>query len=70
MPTTKEILDAIAVLDADNQQRVLDYARGLAKASASSTTLLTFAGSISKEDLQLMSNAIAKGCETVDIDEW
>ncbi|MCI0447293.1 hypothetical protein L0152_29300 [bacterium] len=70
MSTYKEILDAIAVLDAEDQQKVLDYARGLTKQPSPPNALLRFAGSISKEDLQRMSNAITEGCETVDVDEW
>jgi hypothetical protein len=32
--------------------------------------LLRFAGSIPKEDLQLMSEAIKQDCEKVDVNEW
>jgi hypothetical protein len=32
--------------------------------------LLSFADSIPKEDLQLMSEAIKQDCEKVDFDEW
>lgn len=30
----------------------------------------SLAGSISADDLQLMSDAIAEGCEQIDSDEW
>lgn len=29
-----------------------------------------FAGTITKEDLQLMNKAILEGCEVIDYDEW
>jgi hypothetical protein len=33
-------------------------------------SLLRFEGTISVDDLQLMSKAIEDGCEKVDIGEW
>ena len=32
--------------------------------------LIKFAGTISSDDLQLMSQAILKDCERIDINEW
>ena len=70
MSTTKEILNAVASLDPENRQKVLDFARALRSSSGSAASLLQFAGSIAMEDLKQMSEAIAEGCETVNPDEW
>lgn len=68
MSTTKDILNAVAGLDPEDRQKVLDFARAL-RNSGSAAGLLQFAGSIAMEDLKQMSEAIAEGCEKVNPDE-
>ncbi|WP_231939960.1 hypothetical protein [Dolichospermum compactum] len=55
------------------QYQVLEFARNLTSSKIKGVPgkqLLHFAGSIHKEDLQLMSEAIKQDCEKVDFDEW
>lgn len=55
------------------QRKVLAYARQLEKAKSpgrSASSLLALAGSISKEDAELMRQAIEAGCEAVDAHGW
>lgn len=69
---TAEIQAELSTLEADAQQRVLDYVRAL-KSGASGTpgtVVASFAGAIDAEELQLMAAAIQSGCEQVDLNEW
>jgi hypothetical protein len=69
----KEILDQLAGLGPDQQQKVLDFARALAVKRPIGTPgrdLLRFAGMIQSDDLDAMTQAIEEGCEQVDADEW
>ncbi len=54
------------------QQEVLKFARSLAARprGVPGKELLHFAGTISPEDLKLMSEAIEEGCGKVDLDAW
>lgn len=55
------------------QRKVLAYARQLEKEKTgchNASSLLSLAGSISKEDAELMRQAIEAGCEVVDADGW
>jgi hypothetical protein len=54
----------------DLQARVLDIIKALTPKGVEGKSLLRFEGSISADDLQLMSKAIEEGCEKVDINEW
>ena len=69
----KEILDEIHKLGKGQQAEVLEFVRSLAKSEmegASGKTLLRFAGTIDREDLDKMAEAIQADCESVDPDEW
>ena len=72
--TTESIKDnLIAQIDKlphDLQVRVLDIIKALTPKGVEGKSLLRFEGSISTDDLQLMSQAIEEGCEKVDINEW
>ena len=72
--TTQSVKDnLIAQIDKlphDLQVRVLDIIKALTSKGVEGKSLLRFEGSISKDDLQLMSKAIEEGCEKVDINEW
>jgi len=73
MPTESIKDNLIAQIDKlphDLQVRVLDIIKALTPKGVEGKSLLRFEGSISKDDLQLMSKAIEEGCEKVDINEW
>jgi hypothetical protein len=65
----KEILDEIHKLGEDQQKEVLEFVRSLASfelVGVPGKHLLRFAGTINKDDLQKMSEAIQGDCERVD----
>jgi len=69
----KELISQIGQLDYEHQRRVLDFARALALTGAKGVPgkqLLSFAGAISVDDLEAMEQAIANGCEKIDLNEW
>jgi hypothetical protein len=69
----QEIANLLHQLPVAQQQRVLDFARELAQVKPHGipgADLLAFAGRIPPDDLQLMSDAIEEGCETVNLGEW
>jgi hypothetical protein len=69
----KELRDQLDQLPAAQQRQVLDFARTLAakkRQTASGRALSEFAGTIAKEDLALIAEAIDEGCEQVNPDEW
>jgi hypothetical protein len=72
--TTAFIKDnLIAQLDKlpyDLQLRVLDFAKALIPKGVEGKSLLRFEGTISIDDLKIISETIEKGCEQVDISEW
>ena len=68
-----EVIEHISCLPHNLQKQVLDYVRELQKthaAGASGERLLRFAGSISAEDLKIMSEAIEEDCGRIDLNEW
>jgi len=70
---SKEILlKEFEKMDKMNQNRLLNYAKKLSQSSKSKNidNVLKLAGSISKEDIELMDKAIKEDCEQVDHDEW
>ena len=69
----KDILEEIHKLDMPRQERVLEFARSLANdqsAGIPGKNLLRFAGAIDKDNLEEIAQAIEKGCERVDRNEW
>lgn len=69
----RELREQLDQLPADQQRQVLDFARALAvkkHATASGKALSQFGGAITKEDLELIAQAIEEGCEQVNPDEW
>ena len=72
--TTQSVKDSlinqIDKLPHDLQVRVLDIIKALTPKGVEGKSLLRFEGSISPDDLQLMSKAIEEGCEKVDANEW
>jgi hypothetical protein len=68
-----QIIEQLNIIPQDLQYQVLEFARNLTKSKIKGIPgkeLLRFAGSIPKEDLQLMSEAIKQDCEKVDVNEW
>ncbi len=68
-----QIIEQLKMMPQDLQYQVLEFARNLTKSKIKGVPgkeLLRFAGSIPKENLQLMSEAIKQDCEKVDFDEW
>ena len=72
--TTQSVKDSLITqidkLPHDLQVRVLDMIKALTPKGVEGKSLLRFEGSISADDLQLMSKAIEEGCEKVDVNEW
>jgi hypothetical protein len=72
--TTKSIKDSllsqINKLPYDLQLRVLDFVKALIPKGVEGKSLLRFEGTISVDDLQLMSKTIEEGCERIDFNEW
>lgn len=69
----KAILDEVHHLGTDHQQKVLDYARSLSEnglKSVSGKDLLRFAGTIEKDDLKKITQAVNDGCENINANEW
>ena len=68
--TTQSLKDSLITqidkLPHDLQVRVLDIIKALTPKGVEGKSLLRFEGSISPDDLQLMSKAIEEGCEKVD----
>lgn len=68
-----EVVDHIKHLPHNLQRQVLNYVKELKKIHETEVHgehLLRFAGSISAEDLKIMSDVIEKDCEQVDLNEW
>ena len=72
-PIVDEVIEQLQVLPQHLQLQALEFIRELASKDLKGTLgqqLLDMAGAISLDDLQLMSDAIERDCERVDIDEW
>ncbi|NER06240.1 MAG: hypothetical protein F6K17_28495 [Okeania sp. SIO3C4] len=73
LSTIDEIVAQLKSMPQHLQYQVLEFARKLPKTEVRGIPgkqLLPFAGSISPEDLQNMSEAIKQGCEQIDINDW
>ena len=69
----KELHQQLEHLPFGQQRQVLDFARALASSRARGVAgrkLLQFVGTIDLDELEVMSQAIAEDCETVDRHEW
>ena len=70
----RELQEQVSKLPNEQQRRVLDFARSLASLpqsnGGSGEALLRYAGTIEQDDLVIMEQAIAEGCETINPDEW
>jgi hypothetical protein len=67
----KELLETLHILTPSQQQQVLSFARSLpSQKGTSGHELLSFAGTIDKDDLRSIQQAIQKDCERIDSNEW
>jgi len=67
------IVHELDSLNREQQKKMLDYLLRIKVSEPKGTSgkeLLVFAGSIGKEDLDVMERAIAEGCEKVDANGW
>jgi hypothetical protein len=65
--------DLVAQIDKlpyELQLRVLDFTRNLIPRGVKGKNLLRFEGAIATDDLRTMSEAVERGCERIDVDEW
>jgi hypothetical protein len=68
-----EISEKLDMLLAEDQRKVLDFARALAERKTrgvKGSDLLPFTQGFSKEDLEVMRQAVEEDCERVDLSEW
>ncbi len=69
----KDIYEQIERLPFEQQRQVLEFVRALTTARTQGMPghkLLRFAGTIDREDLMTIEQAIKEGCEKVNLDEW
>lgn len=69
----KQIIRRLQELEEAQQLQVLDFTESLVqkkKLGVPGKNLLRFAGSIPESELELISQAIAKECSKIDLDEW
>lgn len=72
-PVIQEIVEQLRSLPGDLQWRVLEFTRALAVSGPSGVSgkrMLRFAGAVPPDDVRRMAEAIERGCERVDADEW
>jgi hypothetical protein len=69
----EQLVEQVEDLPDELQYRVLEFAQSLASSEqreAAGKDLLWLAGTISLEDLQIMSEVIEQESEQVNLDEW
>lgn len=72
-PLPKELTDELEVLEKDDIDRVVAYARSLKERherQARRSELMKLAGSIPKEEIAQINAAIKEGCERIDHEGW
>ena len=72
-PIVEKVIEQLKALPQELQRRVLEFTRALAESTPRGVPgrqLLRFAGAIPPDDIRLMSEAIERGCEQVDTNEW
>ncbi|MEN6576523.1 MAG: hypothetical protein ABFD90_09285 [Phycisphaerales bacterium] len=72
-PIVDRVIEQLKDLPQELQWRVLEFAVALAQSTprgVSGQNLLRFSGVISPDDAELMREAIDRGCEQVDANEW
>jgi hypothetical protein len=72
-PIIEKVVQRLAPLPDNLQQKVLDYVQGIvdeAQAGTPGASLLHFAGVIPPRELETMRQAIEEGCDQVDPHGW
>jgi hypothetical protein len=72
-PIVDKVIEQLMALPQELQWRVLEFTCILAQSTPQGVPgqqLLRFAGTISPDDAKLMSEAVERGCEQVDTNEW
>jgi hypothetical protein len=72
-PIVDKVIEQLRTLPQELQWRVLEFTRALAQSTPRGVPgrqLQYLAGTISAEDAELMREAIERGCEQVDANEW
>ena len=68
-----KVMEHLEYLPENLQEQVLAYVESLQRIAGRGVRgkeLLQFAGTIPPDDLELMQQAIERGCERVDLNEW
>ncbi|MEN6337590.1 MAG: hypothetical protein ABFE01_25330 [Phycisphaerales bacterium] len=68
-----KVVEQLKDLPQDLQWRVLEFARALGQSTPRGVPgqeLMRLAGAISPDDAELMREAVERGCEQVDANEW
>ncbi len=72
----RRVIEQLDALDVEDKRKVLDLSERLSARAGSSAerdtraALLKYAGTIPKDDLDRISEAIEEGCEKVDEEGW
>jgi len=72
-PVVDQVVEQLRDLPFELQWRVLEFTRALAVSAPHGVPgqqMLSFAGTIPPDDLQVMRQAIQADCEQVDANEW
>lgn len=72
-PIVEKVIEQLKALPQELQWQVLEFMRALVQATprgVSGQELLRFSGVVSPDDAELMREAIDRGCEQVDVNEW
>lgn len=72
-PVVDRVIEQLKGLPQELQWRVLEFTRSLTQATPRGVPgreLLPFSGTVSPDDADLMREAIERGCEQVDANEW
>jgi myo-inositol catabolism protein IolC len=72
-PLKQTLIEEIEKLPTEHQTRVLDYVRSLTHEQArtyNKEKLMELAGSITKEDADLMMKVISEDCGRIDHENW
>lgn len=72
----RRVIERLDDLNVEDKRKVLDFSESLSSRGDplvqrdTRAALLRYAGTIPKEDLDRISEAIEEGCEKVDEEEW
>jgi hypothetical protein len=66
----KDLFARIENLHPDIQRQLLELVKNIAPKGVEGKSLLKYKGTISPEDLEIMSKVIEENCEKVDTGEW